>query len=347
MARTTFLMLAALLLLLSGCGRKTPPLPPQAVVPRAIDDLSYRLDEKGVELSWSYPERTMQGDRLDSIEEFEIYRAVIPVKDYCPDCPLPFGPPRLVHGGKLPIGVSKRTATFRDSLLRPDYLYFYKIRAKGGWYYSSADSNLISFTWKRPLAAPEKLTATAGDGTIHLSWQAPGRYLDGSAFGGPVSYRLYRAPTAGQPFKVIVRETAKTDYTDINVANGRHYVYAVRALQDAGTNLLAGAAAQSEEVSPRDLTPPPPPSSFSVRQQGTEVFLTWKASLAGDLAGYNIYRRCGTGQRQKIATADPASVGYVDTSAPAVGPLCLYQVSAFDKDGNEGPATQETSAGEQ
>lgn len=347
LARATCLILAIFLLILTGCGRKTPPLPPQAVVPMAIDDLRYRLDEKGVELSWSYPQRTRQGDQLDSIAEFEIYRAVIPVEDYCPDCPLPFAPPRLVPGGKIPLGVSKRTATFRDSLLRPDHLYFYKIRAKGGWYYSSPDSNVISFTWKKPLAAPENLIATPGDNAVYLSWQAPGRYLDGSAFSGPVSYRIFRAPAADKPFKIIVQQTGKTVYTDINVINGRQYIYTVRALQEGGTNLLPGAAAQSVVAAPRDLTPPPPPSSFSVRQEGKETFLAWKAPRTNDLAGLNIYRRCGTGQRQKIATVDPDSEGYTDRSAPDTGTPCLYQVSAFDTAHNEGPATQEASAGEQ
>jgi hypothetical protein len=336
----------AIFFLVSGCGRKTAPLPPQDVVPKAIDDLRFSLNEKGAELTWSYPQRSVQGERLDAIEEFEIYRAVVLPADYCAGCPLPFGPPRIVPGGRILLGVSKRTATYRDSLLRPDHLYFYKVRAKGGWYYSSADSNIVSFLWKKPLAEPENLTATAGDDTVQLAWQAPTRHLDGTPFSGPLSYRLYRTPAPDQPFKVLVRETSETKYTDIDVVNGRQYVYTVRALQNAGTNKLPGAAAQPVEATPRDLTPPPPPTGFAVKHQGENVFLSWTIPEVKDLAGFNIYRRCGAKPRQKIATVDRNSADYTDTLPPA-GLLCLYQVSAFDTAGNEGPASQEVAVGEQ
>ncbi|MEJ2688509.1 MAG: hypothetical protein P8130_00885 [Deltaproteobacteria bacterium] len=336
----------AIIFVLSGCGRKTAPLPPQAVVPRAINDLRYSLDEKGVELTWSYPQRSVQGERLDAIEEFEIYRAVVVPADYCADCPLPFGPPKIEPGGRILLGVSKRTATYRDSLLRPDHLYFYKVRAKGGWYYSSKDSNIVSFLWKKPLAKPENLTATAGDGMVQLAWQAPTRYLDGAPFSGPLSFRLYRAPAADKSFKVLVRDTDLTSYTDLKVVNGRQYVYTVRALQKAGTNMLPGAAARPVEATPRDLTPPPPPSGFAVRLQGQSVFLSWTIPEVKDLAGFNIYRRCGAKPRQKIATVDRNSANYTDTF-PSAGLLCLYQVSAFDTAGNEGPASPEVAVGEQ
>jgi hypothetical protein len=345
--RATWLLLPlAISIIVSGCGRKTAPVPPQAVVPKAIDDLRYRLDEKGAELTWSYPQRSLQGERLEAIEEFEIYRAVVAPADYCAGCPLPFGPPRIEPGGRILLGVSNRTATFRDSLLRPDHLYFYKVRAKGGWYYSSADSNIISFLWKKPLAEPENLTATAGDGTVQLAWQAPTRYLDGAPYSGPVAYRLYRAPAADKPFKVLVQDTDQTRYTDIDVVNGRQYVYTVRALQHADTNELPGAAAHPVEAAPRDLTPPPPPSAFAARQQGKSVFLSWTSPEVKDLAGFNIYRRCGAEQRQKIATVDRDSIGYTDT-LPVAGKLCLYQVSAFDTARNEGPASQQVAVGEQ
>ncbi len=94
-ARGATWLLLAILLAAGGCGRKTAPLPPQSVVPKAIDDLRYRLDDKGVELIWSYPQRSVQGERLDAIEKFEIYRAVVAPADYCSGCPLPFGPPRI------------------------------------------------------------------------------------------------------------------------------------------------------------------------------------------------------------------------------------------------------------
>ena len=54
-------LLGMFLLLINGCGLKTPPVPPQGVVPEAITDLLYQVNDKGVQLSWSYPVRTING----------------------------------------------------------------------------------------------------------------------------------------------------------------------------------------------------------------------------------------------------------------------------------------------
>jgi len=329
----------ALLLVVSGCGLKTPPLPPQDVVPRAIDDLRFTLDEKGVELNWSYPQRTEQGQRLEAIAEFEIYRAVVSPDEYCQDCPLPFGSPRTIAGGKLPIGVQTRTATFRDTLLRPGHLYFYKVRAKGGWYYSSPDSNIVSFLWETPLAAPINFMATAGDNAVYLSWQPAPRLLDGTAYSGSVSYQLYRKAKEGAAFSPVGPRLRDTKYTDISVTNNREYFYTIRALRQAGTSFVAGEAAPAISARPLDLTPPSPPSGFTVHAEDGKVVLQWQAPADPQVAGFIVYRRCKEGAREKIGTVEKDAIRYIDH--PPEPSSCFYQVSATDSNGNESPPTPE------
>ena len=53
-----------LLAVLAGCGYKDKPVPPSQIVPKAVTDLQYQLDEKGVTLYWSYPRETVTGDKL-------------------------------------------------------------------------------------------------------------------------------------------------------------------------------------------------------------------------------------------------------------------------------------------
>ena len=60
--------------LLVSCGRKTAPVPPQAIIPAPVSDLAYQLDAKGVTLFWSPATRTEQGGRLPVIEKFLIER---------------------------------------------------------------------------------------------------------------------------------------------------------------------------------------------------------------------------------------------------------------------------------
>jgi len=93
-------VLGAVVLSLTGCGFKTDPVPPGNVVPKAVDDLRYSLDETGVTLSWTYPDETVQGDDLTEISTFDVYRAVVPLADLCETCPIPFSEPTQIPGGE-------------------------------------------------------------------------------------------------------------------------------------------------------------------------------------------------------------------------------------------------------
>ena len=62
---TAFSLLAALLLAgLGGCGYKTLPVAPSAMIPRPITDLSYELTSTGAVLRWTYPDRTTSDSKL-------------------------------------------------------------------------------------------------------------------------------------------------------------------------------------------------------------------------------------------------------------------------------------------
>jgi glycosidase len=74
-----------------------------------------------------------------------------------------------------------------------------------------------------PPAAPTGLSASAGDGSVSLTWSG----VDGAA-----SYVVYRSPVAGG--YVRVGATTGTGLTDASVANGQRYHYVVRALDAAG-----------------------------------------------------------------------------------------------------------------
>jgi uncharacterized protein len=145
------LLVLLLVLLLPACGRKTMPVPPRAVEPVSVTDLRYRLDEQGVTLSWTAPARTLAGSKLAAVEGFEIHRAEVPETQYCPGCPLPFGPP-IKYRGEAP--QPGRPVNYKEEALRPGHRYFYKIRTLFGWHLTSQDSNQISFSWKENPPAP-------------------------------------------------------------------------------------------------------------------------------------------------------------------------------------------------
>jgi hypothetical protein len=149
------ILLFVLMFALAGCGRKTMVVPPQSVVPVAVDDLRFSLTEKGVIMNWSFPQQTVHGESLSRIDSFELLRAEVPVEDYCAGCPQPFGSPVIIQGGTLPDDGTGRQAHFEDTSLRARHHYVYKVRSRAGWRGgSSADSNIVRFVWARPELLP-------------------------------------------------------------------------------------------------------------------------------------------------------------------------------------------------
>ncbi|WP_417910769.1 hypothetical protein [Candidatus Electronema sp. PJ] len=154
---------AALLLLtggLTGCGYKTLPVAPSAMIPRPVTDLSYELTGNGAVLRWTFPDRTASGEKLTELDSFQLYRAEVPVEDYCETCPIPFAAPITVAGGSLP-NKGSRQGSWEDAPMQPGRKYFFKLRSRTGWLSESDDSNLITFVWEKPSARPKQEAAPA------------------------------------------------------------------------------------------------------------------------------------------------------------------------------------------
>ena len=160
--------LGASILLAGGCGFKNKPVPPDSVVPLAIDDLRYTVNDKGVQLSWSYPVKTIKGSTLDDISSFELFRSEVPLADYCGNCPVPFTEPVKVDGGSPLDGQTRRKVVYDIDLLRSGHKYFFKVRSRTSWFADSGDSNIITFVWFEPAPATGKVTVTAGDRQVAL-----------------------------------------------------------------------------------------------------------------------------------------------------------------------------------
>jgi hypothetical protein len=315
---------ATTILLLGGCGYKTLPVAPQASTPRPVTDLSYELTGEGAILRWTYPKETVTGKDLQQIDSFQLYRAELPEDDYCETCPIPFGSPINLPGGLLP-DKGRRQGSWETDLLRPGRMYFFMLRSRSGWLADSADSNIISFVWETPPAAPSGLIAKAGDDVISLRWQPVTTRFDGRTLRQPVKYQLARS-TDGGPFAQIGDQLATPYYVDREVENGRKYAYRVQAF----TGTVGSGYSLTVETGAVDRTPPEPPTHVKAVRTASSVKVYWDRGEEKDLAGYRVYRRLDEGEPELLGKVMEPYNLFEDKNPPAKDSKVLYSVSSFD-----------------
>jgi len=88
-----------------------------------------------------------------------------------------------------------------------------------------------------PPAAPAGLTAIAGVGTVELAWE-PNHEPD------LAGYQVYRAEAGGTPAK-LGAVTVEVTFSDNQIGHGKHYVYAVAAVDKLGNQSKLSATAEA------------------------------------------------------------------------------------------------------
>ncbi|MEK6201929.1 MAG: hypothetical protein N2A40_05860 [Desulfobulbaceae bacterium] len=315
-------------LFFGGCGYKTLPVPPETIVPKAIEDLRYSVDEKGVTLSWSYPLETIMGTDLTDIASFDLYRAVVALDSYCASCPIPFGEPIVIPGGVIG-GDGRRKGTYESALLRSGEKYFFKVRSRTSWWATSADSNIVTFVWHMPAKAPEGLQATGGDRSVRLQWQPATQLMDGQQLDMPVFYQVLRSHD-GKTFEEIATSGTGTSFTDSSLQNGQNYFYKVQSVLQVDGNSVGGDMSEIATAIPVDLTAPESPTGVTVVATGKGFKVFWNKVTASDLQGYHVYRRA-TDQKKKERIADVPAIYTIfeDNTVSAEGAY-YYSVTAYD-----------------
>lgn len=322
-------VLGGALFFAGGCGYKNAPVPPETVVPKPVDDLLYTTGAKGATLSWSYPVKTIRGSVIENVSSFELYRAEIPLKDYCGGCPIPFGKPIAVAGGTPMDGKQRRRVTYELQDLKSGHKYFFKVNARTSWLAAGSDSNIISFVWMKPLAAPQGLEADAGDSRISLKWQPVTTYGDGESIDNPIQYQLYRS-VGGKSLVKLGKPLSDASYVDRQVKNGRKYFYAVQSMMLYNNELVAGGRSQEVSSIPIDLTPPAPPTGVTAVSTGVGIKIFWDRSSDGDLGGYKVYRRAAKSETYTLlGKVEPEFSLFVDRDS-GEDVRYYYAVTAID-----------------
>ena len=326
---------------LAGCGMKTDPVPPGAVIPATIDDLTYRLDEKGVTLSWTYPPLSVQGTAIDNIRQFKIFKAEKKEADFCPECPLNYDVVYELNASRLKPG---KRIKFSDPDLKGNYHFFYMVQSHSGWNIYSNDSNSVNFIWHAPLNAPADLRAEAGDRLVTLSWTAPRTLTDGTLVAELIRYQLSRSIN-GKKFKKFTPIIEKDSFTDGSVKNDVDYYYKVRGFYKVGSTIYPGLSSEMIHVHPIDTTPPAPPRQVRCVRTVADVKIFWENSPEKDIRAYRIYRRPAPESRAElIGQTSGAAHMFVDQNPPTDADSWYYSVTAVDNAPNPNESASSSEA---
>lgn len=222
---------------------------------------------------------------------------------------------RGVNGVWSSTPVGRTTATTHTSYgLENGTMYSFTVAA-----YTRSGNGPLSLTVSAmPLAPPQNLTATAGDGRVTLNWLPSA---------GATSYTIYRRFENQTDYTELTTGVLKPPFVDPNLTNATRHHYQVRAVT---------AAAESELSAKVSATPlPPVPSSAPVLNAvagNAKVTLTWNAVPGAP--GYNVYRST-TGVFRGPAIASTTETTF--TSTGLVNDTTYFYTVAARNMGGEGP----------
>jgi uncharacterized protein len=349
-ARAPLLLAVALA---GACGRVGPPVEPERTLPLPPAALTATVRAGEITLTWLNPTHRADRTRLRDLAVLRVYRTE--------DGGQGEARPAVLYGGEVigytrlaairlerpePAVVEGRQVRFVDRAdLTDGRRYTYVVTAADGIGRTSPPSRRLSVLYITATEPPAALGAQAGEGMVALRWTPPEHLVDGRPVAGAITYEVLRAASPDAiPGPITPTPIAATGFTDTNVANDHTYYYAVRAVRAAEGGTAISAAAPKIAATPRDVTPPSPPTELAAIPSADAIRLTWNRSPEPDVAGYIVYRAAGPGAAFiRIGTTSAATTVFVDRGL-ARGTY-RYAVGAFDTAAtpNESPRSPEVS----
>src|ERR1043165_3431469 len=261
-------------MLIAGCGKRRPPLPPVERVQQRTELLSGAQQGNEVILSWPAPRRNALNSSVQSIRRIDVYRLAEK-----PGAPLALTEDEFSARATLvgsvtyeQIQTAGDTLTYRDTLElagQPTRLR-YAIRYVNASGQRAAFSNFLSIEPAARIAQAPVLSSQVkiAEDAIALSWQPPAANIDNSTPVNLLGYNIYRtdesqtAP-ANQPLNSSL--ISGTEYADKTFQFGNNYRYIVRAVSlGTGGAQVESLNSNAVNVQPQDVFPPAAPERPSV-----------------------------------------------------------------------------------
>ena len=212
------------------------------------------------------------------------------------------------------LGIAGTTTT--DAKAEAGVLYSYHVLAVSLDLNVSDPSNTAVMEAPAP---PTGLTATSGDGTVSLSWNAPDAGTAGT-------HRVERQEQGGD--WAHLADATGTGHDDSTAQNGSTYTYRVQHRNSYG------GSAWSTSGPVTMVTAPGAPTGVSATADGDDNVITWTAPAVPFISGYHVRHRSGDGEWSNLSE----SVGAADVSYTHEGSAAdvnhHYAVRAHNAAGN-------------
>ena len=223
-----------LILILAGCGRRGPLIPPEALVPATVDSLSVQQKGEELQILWSAPAREKSGRPLKDLAGFRLQKREI--RNDGSDCAACNESWQLLKSVDLdtpdPAGRSNGMFIYRDRFPAGAAGQYRLIAySRSGGTSTPATSKIIRM--QPPLAPPTlSLNVLPGSIGISLAFSPPtGATLKG--------YNIYRrtpdTPMAPLPYGAA---PLSGQWEDKKVSFGSSYLYAATALVETGGEIV-------------------------------------------------------------------------------------------------------------
>jgi Fibronectin type III domain len=324
-----FPALMAAFFIISSCGRKGDLIVPGTVLPKAVTGLSVELTRGAAILSWTEPDKNTRNEPLTDLAGFLVLRAEIPKGET--GCPCAFekvGYIDLEYLKDAVVSGKKVVWADRSGIFGSRYAYRVVPMNKDGFSGEAAQTPPLNFLM--PPGTIAKVTATAGNGTVQLSWEPVTQDQGGQKMGDLAGYNIYRHEKDVKGQTLINRQPVKeNNYTDTGLTNRTTYCYAITELRGIEPPLTEGEQSAEVCATPAKLVAPVPPTGLQAVPGERMVMLSWEPSPETDIAGYNLYRQEGANAPKKLNAALIPNTTYTDRDVSA-GVKYTYYVTAVD-----------------
>lgn len=327
--------------LLSGCGKRTPPVPPTERVPQRAEISGTQRGDR-ILLTWTTPARNAGANSALNIDRIDVFRLAEPLGSPLVLSEEEFSA-RSTLIATIPIGADdfgRKQMVYEDVLS----LAGQKARLRYAARYANRSGQKASFSnffLIEPAATvaqpPRSLESAQSQEALTLNWQPPAANIDGSSPANVIGYNVYRVEK-GAERRLNAAPVSGSAYADRFFEFESKYVYFVRTVSlGIDAEPVESLDSVRIDITPKDTFAPAAPAALTIAASPNQISIFFAVNTETDVVGYSIYRSTDRSLplgQWSLLTPKPIPVNTFQDPAVESGKTYFYCVTATDRFGN-------------